>query len=155
MLRDVPSSTRRRTVELNEVKEETVRLSNWAHLATVGADGNPDVVPVWPAWHDDTLWIFSNTNSVKVRNIAANPNVALHWQVDESGDGVEVWGKASVDTDVETKRRLWTGVFTYNLDDFAPDGLESPENCFVAVHPERALALKQYGMAGRDIWRRP
>ena len=26
----------------------------WAHIATVGADGNPDVVPVWPAWQDDT-----------------------------------------------------------------------------------------------------
>jgi general stress protein 26 len=64
---------------------------------------------------------------VKVRNIAANPNVALHWQVDESGDGVELWGMATVDTDLETKRRLWTGVFTYNLDDFAPEGLESPE----------------------------
>lgn len=42
-------------VELDEVKAETARLSNWAHLATVGADGNPDVVPVWPAWHDDIL----------------------------------------------------------------------------------------------------
>src|SRR5919106_1844580 len=141
-------------VDLDEVKAETVRLSNWAHIATVGADGNPDVVPVWPAWKDDTLWIFSHTNSVKARNIAANPNVALHWQVDESGDGVEVWGTATVDTDLETKRRLWTGVFTYNLDDFAPEGLESPDKCFIAVRPERALALKQYGMAGRDTWQR-
>jgi PPOX class probable F420-dependent enzyme len=142
-------------VDLDDVRAETVRLSNWAHIATVGADGNPDVVPVWPAWKDDTLWIFSHTGSVKVRNIAANPNVALHWQVDESGDGVELWGTATVDTDVETKRGLWTGVFGYNLDDFAPDGLESPDNCFIAVRPERVLALKQYGMAGRDTWRRP
>ena len=104
-------------MELDEVRAETVRLSNWAHIATVGADGNPDVVPVWPAWQDDTLWIFTGIDSVKVRNIASNPNVALHWQVDESGDGVEVWGTATVTTDLETKRRLWTGVFTYNLDD--------------------------------------
>jgi hypothetical protein len=78
-------------VYLDEVKAETKRLSNWAHMAKVGADGYPDVVPAWPAWQDDTLWIFTG-NSVKVRNIASNPNVALHWQVDESGDGVEVWG---------------------------------------------------------------
>ncbi len=63
-------------MDLDDVRAETVRLSSWAHMATVGADGNPDVVPVWPAWKDDTLWIFSHTNSVKVRNIAANPNVA-------------------------------------------------------------------------------
>jgi pyridoxine/pyridoxamine 5'-phosphate oxidase len=85
-------------MDLDDVKAETARLSNWAHIATVGADGNPDVVPVWPAWQDDTLWIFTGTNSVKVRNLASNPNVALHWQVDVSGDGVEVWGRATVDT---------------------------------------------------------
>jgi hypothetical protein len=33
-------------------------------------------------------------------------------------------------------------VFTYNLDDFASEGLESPDNCFIAVRPERVLALK-------------
>ena len=42
-------------MDLNEVAAETTRLSNWAHLATVGADGNPDVVPVWPAWQDDMV----------------------------------------------------------------------------------------------------
>jgi hypothetical protein len=36
-------------VDLDEVKAETARLSNWAHIAAVGADSNPDVVPVWPA----------------------------------------------------------------------------------------------------------
>ncbi len=141
-------------MDLNEVAAETTRLSNWAHLATVGADGNPDVVPVWPAWQDDMVWIFTDANSVKVRNLAANPNVAMHWQVDESGDGVEVWGTAAVHSDLDTKRRLWTGVFTYNLDDFAPDGLESASNRFIAVRPDRALALKHYGMAGRDTWQR-
>jgi hypothetical protein len=35
-------------------------------------------------------------------------------------------GTATVNTDLHTKRRLWTGVFTYNLDDFAPGGIESP-----------------------------
>jgi hypothetical protein len=69
--------------------------------------------------------------------------------------GRRMWGTATVHTDVDTKRRLWTGVFTYNLDDFAPEGPESADKCFIAVHPERALALKQYGMAGRDTWRAP
>lgn len=140
-------------MELHEVQQETARLSNWAHLATVGSDGNPDVVPIWPAWQESTLWISTFINSVKVRNISHNRNVALHWQVDESGDGVEVWGTASVHTDSDTKRRLWTGVFSYDLGDFFPDGPESPHACFLAVRPERALALKQYGMAGRDTWR--
>lgn len=143
-----------RIMELDEVKSEAARLSPLAHLATVGSDGAPDVVPIHPAWEGDTLWVMSYADSVKVRNIAANPSVALHWQVDESGDGVALWGAASVHSDLDTKRRLWTGVFDYDLNQFAPGGPESDGSCFIAVQPERALALKQYGMAGRDTWKR-
>ena len=118
-------------MELDEIKAEGQRLSPWAHMATVGADGKPDVVPVHPAWEGDTLWVFASEDSVKCRNIAHQPEVALHWQVTEAGDGLEVWGTASVHTDVDTKRRLWTGVFDYNLDDFAAGG---PEATWHRVH---------------------
>jgi general stress protein 26 len=141
-------------MELDEVKAEASRLSMWAHLATVGADGKPDVAPIHPAWEGDTLWVMTGAKSVKARNIAANPDVALHWQVNESGDGVELWGTASVHTDQETKERLWNGVFDYDLNQFAPDGPSTPGVAFVAVTPERALALKAFGAGGRDTWQR-
>ncbi len=119
----------------------------------MGADGDPDVVPVHPAWEGDTLWFMAGATSVKVRNIAHHRNVAVHWQVTESGDGVEVWGAASVHDDVETKKRLWDGVFDYDLGAFAPGGPEgSPDTVFVAVRPERALFLAAYGMKGRETW---
>jgi general stress protein 26 len=138
---------------LDDIKAAAARLSPWAHLATVGADGKPDVVPVHPAWEDDTLWIMTFADSVKARNLAAQQDVALHWQVDESGDGVEVWGTASIHDDLETKRRLWTGVFDYDLNAFAPDGPEgSPQAVFVAVRPERAVALRGFGVGGREAW---
>ena len=140
-------------MNLDEIKAETARLSAWAHIATVGADGKPDVVPVHPAWDGDTIWIMTGAESVKARNIASHPDVALHWQVDESGDGVELWGTASVHTDAETKHRLWAGVFDYDLNAFAPGGPDSPDICFVSVAPERVLALKAYGMGGRATWR--
>jgi general stress protein 26 len=139
-------------MDLDDIKAEATRLSPQAHIATVGADGKPDVVPVHPAWEGDTLWFMTGAGSVKVRNLAACRDVALHWQVDESGDGVEVWGTASVHTDAETKHRLWNGVFDYDLGAFAPDGPDSPDVCFVAVTPERALSLKAYGMGGRATW---
>ena len=91
--------------------------------------------------------------SVKARNVAANPKVALHWQVTEVGDGVEVWGTAEVFTDIETKRRLWAGVFDYDLNAFAPGGPDnSPDTAFLAITPNRALVLKQYGMGGMQRW---
>lgn len=140
-------------MDLEAVKEHGRQLSPWTHFATVGVDGKPDVVPVHPAWEGDVLWAMVHGTSVKVRNIRANADVALHWQVTEAGDGLEVWGVASIHDDVETKRRLWSGVFDYDLDAFSPGGPDgSPESVFVAVEPRRAVFVKQYGMAGIDRW---
>jgi general stress protein 26 len=139
-------------MELDDIKEHGHRLSPWAHLATVGTDGRPDVVPVHPAWQGDTLWVMCGRESVKVRNVGANPEVALHWQVTEAGDGLEVWGTAEVFDDLETKQRLWKGVFDYDLDLFVPEGPSSPGVAFLAVRPYRAVFLKQYGMGGIERW---
>jgi general stress protein 26 len=96
---------------------------------------------------------MAGTTSVKAKNIAHNPKVALHWQVEASGDGVEVWGTAETFSDLETKRRLWEGVFDYDLNAFAPGGPDnSPDTAFIAVTPTRALILKQYGMGGLLRW---
>ena len=148
---------------LDEVKAFASKLSPWAHFATVGADGEPDVVPVHPCWgpklgssgtDGDVLWTMLGATSVKARNVTANPKVALHWQVTEVGDGVEVWGTAELFNDLDTKRALWDGVFDYDLDAFAPGGPDnSPDTAFIAVIPTRALILHQYGMGGLDRWR--
>ncbi len=118
-------------------------------------DGKPDVTPVWPAWVDDTVWINIFADSRKARNIARNPAIALHWQANEAGDGVELWGAATLHTDLDTKRRLWTGVFGYDLNQFYPEGPESPQACFVSVAPERGVSIKQFGAGGVDRWRAP
>ena len=141
------------TTTLSDVKEFAARLSPWAHLASVGADNKPDVVPVHPCWDGDLAWVMIGATSVKARNIGHNPNVAMHWQVTEVGDGVELWGTAQLFTDLETKRRLWDGVFDYDLNAFAPGGPDdSPDTGFLAITPERALVLKQYGMGGMQRW---
>jgi general stress protein 26 len=142
-------------MELDEIKAQCTRLSPWAHVASIGPDNCPDVVPVHPCWEGDVLWFMCGASSVKARNIAHNSNVAAHWQVTEAGDGVEIWGTAEVFTDLETKNRLWTGVFDYDLNAFAPGGPEnSPDTAFVAITPQRALYLVTYGMGGRHTWKR-
>jgi general stress protein 26 len=143
-------------IALEDVKSFAAGLSPWAHLASVGADGKPDVVPVHPCWEGDICWVMIGTDSVKARNVAVHPDVAMHWQVDAVGDGVEIWGTAEVFADLDTKRRLWTGVFDYDLNMFAPGGPDdSPGTAFLAISPERALVLKQYGMGGMQRWSAP
>ena len=141
-------------MDLQTFKDFASSLSPWAHVATVGADGEPDVVPVHPCWEGDTLWFMGGLGSVKARNVARNDKVALHWQVTETGDGAELWGTAEVFGDVETKRRLWEGVFDYDLSAFSPGGPDdSPETGFFAVTPARALLIRQYGMGGMERWK--
>jgi general stress protein 26 len=141
------------TTDLDAVRTFASQLSPWAHLATVGADNRPDVVPVHPCWDGDDCWVMVGAESVKARNTAANAEVAMHWQVTEVGDGVEVWGTAELFTDVETKRRLWDDVFDYDLNAFAPGGPDnSPETGFMKITPTRAIILHQYGMGGIDRW---
>lgn len=141
------------SIELSAIKEFATGLSPLAHLASVGPDSKPDVVPVHPSWEGDTCWVMMGATSVKARNVAANANVAMHWQVSEAGDGVELWGTAELFTDLETKRRLWEGVFDYDLNLFAPGGPDnSPDTAFLAITPERAVLLRQYGMGGIERW---
>ena len=141
-------------MKLDEIKALGPKLSPWAHLATAGADGEPDVVPVHPCWEGDTLWVMIGTDSAKARNVADNPKVAVHWQVTAVGDGLEIWGTATCHDDLETKKRLWTGVFDYDLNAFAAGGPEdSPGTGFMAITPNRALFLKQYGMGGLERWK--
>jgi general stress protein 26 len=140
-------------VTLDDIKDYARSLSPWAHLATIGADNEPDVVPIHPCWEGDTLWIMVGGSSTKVRNLAANDRVAMHWQVTEVGDGLELWGTATYHDDLDTKRRLWNGVFDYDLNMFSPGGPDnSPDTGFVAVKPSRAIMLKQYGMGGIERW---
>lgn len=141
-------------MDLNEVAAEGARLSQTAHLATVGADNAPDVVPVQPGWADGVCWVMAHKGTVKLRNIAVNPNVALSWQVSENGDALEVWGTAVVADDRATRERVWNGVFPYDLDQFCSNGIDSPEVAFIAVTPSRAVAVKQFGLGGKSSWRR-
>lgn len=93
---------------------------------------------------------------MKVRNIAHQPKVAMHWQVTEAGDGVEIWGTATVHDDIATKRRLWTGMFDYDLNLFSPGGPDdSPTTVFLHIEPERAMAMKFYGINGTTRWQAP
>ena len=142
-------------MELSDVIEQCSRLGEWAHLATVSASGQPYVTPVHPCWEGEVLWSMVGTDSVKAKNVANESRCSYHWQVgpDTEFDSVILWGTGEVSDDLETKKRLWTGVFDYDLDAFAPGGPEdSAGTGFLAFHPTKAVVLRQFGMGGREEW---
>ena len=66
-------------------------------IATAGRDGHPHVVPVWFLWDGKSFVIYAVPGQ-KVRDIEANPNVALHLNTDPVGeDVVRIDGTANID----------------------------------------------------------
>jgi PPOX class probable F420-dependent enzyme len=51
--------------------------ANFAHLATLMPDGSPQSVPVWVGRDADRVIICTGENSLKARNTARDPRVAL------------------------------------------------------------------------------
>ena len=52
----------------------------FAHLATVGRDGRPQMTPVWVDWDGTHVRFNTARGRVKDRNVRANPQVALSVQ---------------------------------------------------------------------------
>jgi PPOX class probable F420-dependent enzyme len=69
-------------------------------LITQGGNGTPQPSPVWFVREGDSVLIYSQRDKPKLRNIAANPTVALNFNATESGGDVVVFhGDARIDED--------------------------------------------------------
>ena len=87
--------------------DQRLRTDQILWLTTVRADGQPQASPVWFLWDDGTLLVYSEPAAQKLRNLAANPRVAVHLEADEAGeDVVTIDGTATVDPDAPPSDRV-------------------------------------------------
>ena len=83
------------------------KTSNY-FLVTVRKDGRPHVMPIWGVWMDQAFYFSTGKNSIKARNVAANPNcVVCPGGADEA---VVVEGAARKITD-KKKRKKFAAVY--------------------------------------------
>ena len=68
------------------VVERLVPARNY-WVATTGADGVPQLAPVWGVWVQDAVWFGTDPSSAKGRNLARDPRAVVHL---ESGDEVVI-----------------------------------------------------------------
>ena len=64
-------------MKLSDDAKRLLDGANFAHLSTLQLDGSPKVEPVWVAREDDQILVTSDANTLKGRNIARDPRVAL------------------------------------------------------------------------------
>jgi PPOX class probable F420-dependent enzyme len=114
-------------------------------LTTVRADGQPQASPVWFLWDGETLLIFSQPSAQKLRNLAANPRVAVHVDTDEAGEDVlTIEGTAAVDPDAPPSDRLEEYQAKYRdgirAIGMTPDQLAGDYSVAVRIRPTHARA---------------
>ena len=70
-------------------------------LTTTGADGTPQPNPVWFYWDGSAVQVYTMPNAVKLKNIARNPRVSLHFEGADvmGGDVIILYGLAEVQKD--------------------------------------------------------
>ena len=65
-------------------------------LATTRPDGRPHLSPIWFVWVDDRFWVCTTGSAVKVRNVGAQPAVAVSLQ--DGGAPLVAEGRAVIHT---------------------------------------------------------
>jgi len=58
--------------------EERMSTARNYWVATVGPAGRPHLTPVWGLWVEEIFYFGSEAQARKARNLATNPNVAVH-----------------------------------------------------------------------------
>ncbi len=64
-------------MKLSDSVGEFLKKPNFAVLATISPSGNPQATPVWFLLEGDHILINTSKGRVKLRNMQANPEVAL------------------------------------------------------------------------------
>ncbi len=113
-----------------------------ARIATVDENCRPHVAPVWFLFEDGKIFITTGKNSVKVRNIMANPEIAI--TVDETEDGLDnrgviMKGKAELVDDEDIPRKIFIK-YLGSLDHPSAERLLEMERITISLRPEKIIS---------------
>lgn len=89
------------TSDFGRAVEQHLKNQYVIWLTTIDSHLTPQPRPVWFVWDDGSILIFSQAKAHKVAHIKKNPNVALNFNTDETGDKhvIVFTGEALIDAD--------------------------------------------------------
>jgi general stress protein 26 len=138
--------------EFFEAVETASKSAIWCAVATV-AGNEPRVRMVHPTWEGETLWFATGAGSPKHRQMEANSNIDVQFQV-APPDFVHILvrGQAEIVVDEAEKKRAWD-VIDYDLSQFWSGGPTDPNYTLVRVTPSRVELSKMFGSVDKRVWR--
>jgi general stress protein 26 len=129
-------------MEWDEVVDAATSISWVVAFATAGGDGRPAVSFVAPGFADGRIFVGTRPSTRKVRNLAQNAAVSMHWPVTTGGPGqLFVRGTGVVRSTPERKQAIWNnGGWNYDLAQFF-QSIDNPDLVFIEVVPSYASLL--------------
>lgn len=122
----------------NEDQLKIIEAKNFAHLATLFADGSPQVTPVWVDQKDGMLRINSAEGRAKVDNLRRDPRVAIEINNSENPyEYVEVRGHVvdlvheGADDHIDSLAKKYMGVDSY------PFRKEGEQRVTIVIEPQK------------------
>lgn len=130
------------SIEINEKVAQRLQDEQIIWLTTVRADGTPQPTPVWFLWTDNAFLIFTQPAAFKVRNIQANPTVALNFHTDSDGGSVVVFtGTARLDPNSVSAEERAAYLKKYaegiKMIEMTPESMEEVFSAALRVTPTR------------------
>ncbi len=135
--------------ETENIVRELMKQTSTAYLATIDEKGFPYIRAVFnlkcpdsfphPAKviseYDDnqyTVYISTNTSSIKMKHINERNNIAVYFSIPSEGKGIMLQGQAEIVKDMEFKEKIWVENWTQ----YYPKGYSDPDFTMLKMKPK-------------------
>lgn len=136
-------------IETENLMEELIIRPHSAFLATIDEDNNPSIRAIFnlrckerfphPAKMIEeydknpyTVYISTNTSSIKMKHILGNNNVAIYFSLPDEGKGMMLQGVVEVLNDIKFKEKIWEDSWTI----YYPEGHTDPDFTILKFTPK-------------------
>lgn len=120
-----------------------IAATEYCWFGSVRPDGRAHLAPIWHVWHDGNLFVVTQSNSVRARNIAGNPSVSV--ALPDPLNAVIVEGEAHLAPDAQAALQPLF-LAKYNWDIVTDHGYDA----IIAVIPHKIMT---WGSHGDQRWK--
>ena len=129
-------------------RTEFLKKQKILHLATIDKSGTPHIVPVWYMYNSKNIYVGTNTNTEKAKNIKTHKKVSFCVDVGVNSPsifGVMGQGTAKLIKDTHTVSRLAKRIllrYFKNLNNKSAQEILDDTDCIIEIMPKKYAVWK-------------